>query len=180
MKISSHYALALKITFIIAFLSSVELKAQFKYGGKIEAGRLSYIGITIRGDGGSGPIPNQLPSRLKEANENGTEISAVNGFRFKQVLFVGVGVGYLNYGGAKGYSIYGDVEARTAKKDKLAALFGLRAGTSNLKGYKNTGTVELNTGISYKPIPQISFYLKGGVAFAYSASFVPLRFGIGF
>lgn len=176
MKTSSTYLLFLKITLLITFLAPTELKAQFKYGAKVEVGRMSYLSRTIHYDGGSGSSLKR--ARLKE-DQNGTEISIANGFRFREVLFVGVGLGYLNYEGAKGYSIYGDIEALTSKK-KLAALFGFRAGTSNLNGYKNSGTVEFNAGINYRPIPKLRLYLKGGVAFAYSSSFAPIRIGIGF
>lgn len=176
MKINATHTLLFKITLILIFLTNAELKAQFKYGAKVEVGRMSYLSRTIHYDGGS--VPNLKRYRLKEG-QDGTEISAVNGFRFREVLFVGVGVGYLNYEGAKGYSIYGDLEALTSKK-KWAALFGFRAGTSNIKGYKNSGMVELNGGINYRPISQVRLYLKGGGSFAYSSSFATLRLGVGF
>lgn len=175
MKILSVNALALKITFLIAFLSVTELKAQFKYGGKIELGRMWYFTRTMTGGDSE---PGYMPARLKEG-QNGIEISAVNGFRFREVLFVGLGVGYLNYQGVKGYSIYGDIEALTSKK-KLATIFGFRAGSSNLKGYENSGTVEFNIGVNYRPVPKIRLYLKGGLAFAHRSTYAPVRLGIGF
>ncbi|KQC02675.1 hypothetical protein [Pedobacter sp. Hv1] len=176
MKINATHTLLFRITLILTFLINAELKAQFKYGAKIEVGRMSYLSKTIRGNASTGP--NLGRPRLEEGKD-GTEINVVNGFRFREVLLVGVGVGYLNYEGAKGYSIYGDIEALTSKK-KWAALFGFRAGTSNLKDYKKSGTVEFNTGVNYRPIHQLRLYLKGGVSFAYSSSFTALRLGVGF
>jgi hypothetical protein len=150
--------------------------AQIRYSGKIEAGYVPYSARTIKVD----PGPNWKGSALKE-DQNGKEISVINGFKFKDRLFVGVGAGYLNYQGTKGYSIFGDIDFLVSKT-KLSPLINFRAGHSkiiNQEDKDNTsGTVEIAFGVNYKAANRFNIYLKAGAAFAHNASYTPIRIGL--
>lgn len=154
-------------------INQTDTIAQIRYSGKIEAGYLPFTATTIRGDGG-------LQSALKE-NQNGKEISVINGVKFRDRLFVGVGAGYLNFEGTKGYSIFGDIDFLVSKT-KLSPLINFRAGHSkiiNQEEKDNTsGTVEFGFGVNYKAANRLNIYLKVGAAFAHNASYTPIRIGV--
>lgn len=173
---SPLFALILMISLI--FILSNNGAAQIRYSGRLEAGYLPYLARTLTVD----PGPNWKGYPLK-SNQNGIELSAINGVRFKEKLFIGAGVGYLNYQGLSGYSIFGNVEYLVTRK-KLSPLLNFRAGSSKIYNqYENgstTGTLAFNFGLNYKATKKINLNLQGGIAFAFGASFTPIRFGIGF
>lgn len=179
MKQRTAWVFALKLIMVfMMLLTHTVLKAQIRYSAKSEVGYLPYVAQTIRAE-------HDLDWKGEALNkkQNGIEVSVVNGIRFREVLFFGVGIGYLNYEGVNGYSIYGDMEVLGSKK-KLAPLFGFRAGSTHIynqyEGGSSSGTVEFSIGVNYRPINKLHTYLKAGVRFAHSASFTPIRIGVGF
>jgi hypothetical protein len=159
----------------ICLLTTTQTKtiAQIRYSGKIEAGHVPFSATTIRGDGA-------VESALKE-HQNGKELSVINGFKLKDRLFVGIGAGYLNYEGTKGYSIFGDIDFLVSKT-KLSPLINFRAGHSKILNHEEkdntSGTVEIAFGVNYKAASRLNIYLKIGAAFAHNASYTPIRFGL--
>jgi hypothetical protein len=81
-------------------------KAQMNYSGRARTGYQHYAFRTITVD----PEPNWKGYNLDE-KQNGFNFTTVNGLAFKnRKLFTGIGLGYLNFEGINGVSIFGALE----------------------------------------------------------------------
>ena len=97
------YKIAPTAIFIV-LLSGIQTFAQIKYSVKTVAEFLKYKKNTIQVD----PGPNWKGYYLND--KNGVAVNITNGINFKHRLFAGLGLGYLNFGGINGLSIFSDFE----------------------------------------------------------------------
>jgi len=151
--------------------------SQINYSIKTEAGFLKYQFNTIQVDAG----PNWKGYYLDQ--ENGVDLNIVNGFDFNNKIFAGIGLGYLNFEGVNGLSIFSDFEFLPLKT-RLKPLINLKIGYSHIwNQYENgTGTVlgELCVGLNFRLTERIDIYTKSGFSMTQQSLLIPIRFGIRF
>ena len=162
----------------IFLLVSITVNAQVQYQPKVEVGYMNYRGQTLRVD----PGPNWKGYYLNE-NQNGVNVSVINGVSIQEKYFVGVGLGYLNFEGINGYSIYADADY-IPMKTKLAPLINFKVGYSHIYNQYEGGTgstmAELGGGFHYRLLPQIDIYLQSGWLLSQQVIFLPFRLGVQF
>lgn len=169
-----------KICLILILLLAFGLKvqAQVDYYGKIETGFLRFQMTTVNVD----PGPNWKGYHLND-EQNGVAVNVINGMNFNHKIFTGIGVGYLNFEGIHGFSIFTDFEYLPLNT-KLTPLFNLKIGYNHIwNQYKNgngSALIELGVGLNYKLTAKYSIYVQSGYLFTQQASFVPLRIGFRF
>ena len=151
--------------------------SQISYSIKTETGFLMYQNNTIQVD----PGPNWKGYNLYE--QNGIDFNIVNGIAFENKLFVGIGIGYLNFEGINGFYAFTDFEYLPLKT-KLTPLVNLKIGYSHIwNQYENgtgTGLVELSTGLNYRLTEKIDIYAKSGFTITQQSLLIPIRLGIKF
>lgn len=151
--------------------------SQISFSMKAETGFLKHQFNTIDID----PGPNWKGYYLNE--ENGIDFNIVNGVDLKNKLFAGIGVGYLNFEGINGLSIFSDVEYLPLKT-RLSPLINLKLGYSHLwNQYENgTGTLlgEFAVGLNYRLSEKMDMYTKSGISMTQQSLLIPIRLGIRF
>ncbi|MEQ9064884.1 MAG: hypothetical protein RIE58_11975 [Vicingaceae bacterium] len=169
-----------KIFFIaglIAILIANQGYSQINYSIKAETGFLKYQFNTVKID----PGPNWKGYYLDE--KNGVDINIINGLDFKNKIFTGIGLGYLNFEGVSGFSIFSDFEYLPLTS-RLAPLFNLKIGYSHIwNQYENgtgTGLGELYLGLNFRLTDNIDIYAKSGFSITQQSLLTPIRFGIRF
>ena len=170
-----------KINFFIIWLTMIltinQGYSQIRYSIKAETGFLMYQNNTIQVD----PGPNWKGYNLYE--QNGIDFNIVNGIDFENKLFVGIGIGYLNFEGINGFYAFTDFEYLPLKT-KLTPLVNLKIGYSHIwNQYENgtgTGLVELSTGLNYRLTEKIDIYAKSGFTITQQSLLIPIRLGIKF
>ncbi len=152
--------------------------SQVNYSGKVELGYLKFNNTTINVD----PGENWKGYYLNE-DQNGLTVNLINGIKLKEKIFAGVGVGYLNFEGISGISVFSDFEY-TPLKTKLSPLLNTKVGYSHIwNQYENgsgTALIELGAGLSYKLIGRTRVYLQAGVSFTQQSALIPIKIGIHF
>lgn len=95
-----------KFVLIIAILLITGFKSytQIQYSMKFETGYLIFKRHTIQID----PGPGWKGYNLK--GHDGCNLNVINGIKFNDKIFVGVGIGYSNFNGSSGISAYSDLE----------------------------------------------------------------------
>jgi hypothetical protein len=164
---------------IIIALLALGLKglSQAEYAGKLETGYLKFLFNTIKVD----PGPDWKGYNLDE--EDAMELNLVNGIKFRDKCFSGIGVGYLNFEGINGISVFSDFEYllfRTALRPVIRIKFGYNHIWNQ---YENgTGSVlgELALGLNYKLTEKLDIYLQSGFAATQQSLLIPIRIGLGF
>ena len=151
--------------------------SQISYSIKTETGFLKYQYNTIQVD----PGPNWKGYYLYE--ENGIDLNVINGFDFNKKLFAGIGLGYLNYEGVNGLSIFSDFEYLPLKT-RLTPLINLKIGYSHIwNQYDNgtgTGLGEFCVGLNYRLTEKMDIYAKSGFTLTQQSLLIPIRLGIRF
>jgi hypothetical protein len=151
--------------------------SQINYSLKAETGFLKYQFNTIQVD----PGPNWKGYYLDE--ENGIVLNIVNGIDFKNKLFAGIGIGYLNFEGINGVSVFSDFEYLPFKT-RLTPLINLKIGYSHIwNQYENgtgTGLGEFCLGLNYRLTEKIDIYTKSGFTMTQQSLLIPIRLGIRF
>jgi hypothetical protein len=151
--------------------------SKINYSIKAETGFLKYQFNTIQVD----PGPNWKGYNLDE--ENGVDFNIINGIDFKNKLFAGIGLGYLNFEGVNGLSIFSDFEYLPLKT-RLSPLINLKVGYSHIwNQYENgtgTGLGELCLGLNYRLTEKIDIYTKSGFTMTQQSLLIPIRLGIRF
>jgi len=172
MKIKSFYIIGL-ITVLIANQGY----SQIDYSIKAETGFLKYITNMVNVD----PGPNWKGYNIYE--ENGIDFYIINGFDFKNKLFTGIGLGYLNFEGVSGFSIFSDFEYLPLKT-RLTPLINLKIGYSHIwNQYENgtgTGLGEFCLGLNYRLTEKMDIYAKSGFTMTQQSLLIPIRLGIRF
>lgn len=151
--------------------------AQMNYSIKAETGFLKYQYNIVQVD----PTPNWKGYNLYE--QNGIELNIVNGLDYKNKLLAGVGLGYLNFGGINGLSVFSDFEYLPLKT-RLSPLMNLKIGYSHIwNQYENgTGTAlgEFCLGLNFRMIEKIEIYTKSGFLMTQQSLLIPIRLGMRF
>lgn len=151
--------------------------SQINYSIKAETGFLKYQFNTIQVD----PGPNWKGYNLD--GENGVDLNIINGFDFHNKLFAGIGLGYLNFEGINGLSIFSDFEYLPLKT-RLTPLINLKIGYSHIwNKYENgirTGLGELCLGLNFRLTERIDIYTKSGFSMTQQSLLIPIKFGIRF
>ncbi len=162
---------------IIAFSFVNQGFSQINYSMKAEVGYLKYRYTTVDVDAG----PNWKGYNLE--NANGMEFNAINGLDIKNKFFVGLGIGYLNFEGIDGISIFSDFEYLPLKT-RLTPLVNFKLGYSHIwNQYDNgtgTGLGELCIGLNYRMTEKMDIYLKSGYTMTQQSLLIPIRLGIRF
>jgi len=169
--------LKLFIIGLITILTVNQGYSQISYSIKAETGILKYQNNTIQVD----PGPNWKGYNLYE--QNGIDFNIVNSIDFKNKLFAGIGIGYLNFEGINGFSAFTDFEYLPLKT-RLTPLVNLKIGYSHIwNQYENgtgTGLGELLIGLNYRLTEKIEIYAKSGFAMTQQSLLIPIRLGIRF
>lgn len=162
---------------LIVILTVNQGYSQINYSIKAETGFLKYQNNIIQVD----PGPNWKGYNLYE--ENGIDFNIVNGVDFKNKLFVGIGIGYLNFDGINGLSVFSDFEYLPLKT-RLGPLINLKIGYSHIwNQYENgtgTGLGEFCVGLNYRLTEKIDIYAKSGFTMTQQSLLIPIRLGIRF
>ncbi len=167
----------LLITSILLITLSHLAFPQIDYQGKTETGYMRFQHHTIQVD----PGPGWKGYNLKE---NGIDINLVNGLTlFKKKLFAGIGLGYLNFAGIHGASVFADIEYLPLKT-RITPLLNLKIGHVHIwNQYEGgTGTMlgEIALGINYKLTEKFGLYLKSGILLTQQSFLIPTTIGFRF
>ncbi len=166
----------IKLLLLFALISVIGC-SQVYYQRKIETGYMFYQYNTVQVD----PGINWKGYHLDD--ENGIDFNVINGLSFKKKIFTGVGLGYLNFEGINGFSIFTDFEYLPFKT-KLNPFVNMRLGYNHIwNQYENgTGSAlgELGLGLNYGLTEKISIYVQSGVLMTQQSLLIPIRIGFRF
>jgi len=167
-----------KILLNLIFITIIQSGySQIKYSIKIETGFLKYQFNTIQVD----PGPDWKGYNLYE--ENGIDFNIINGADFNNKLFAAFGIGYLNFEGINGLSLFSDFEYLPLKT-RLTPLINLKIGYSHIwNQYENgtgTGLGELCLGLNYRLTEKMDIYTKSGFTMTQQSLIIPVKLGIRF
>lgn len=151
--------------------------SQIVYSGKIETGYQFFLTNIIQVD----PGPDWKGYYLD--NQNGIDINFINGLNFKDRFYTGLGLGYLNFEGINGFSVFTDFDYLPLKT-KLTPLVNLKIGYNHIWNQYEGGTGsalgELGFGINYKLTEKINIYLQSGFLLTQQSLLIPIRAGLKF
>jgi hypothetical protein len=166
-----------RLTFLIALLVLMQhiAHAKLNYTAKVEFGYLycRYRTVSVS------PGPNWKGYNLP-TEPNGINTNIVGGLNFKNRLFTGLGLGYLNFEGISGISAFTDIEYLVLKT-RLAPLVNLRVGYNHVwnqyEGGSGTASGELALGLSYRVAGKYRVYIQAGALNTQQLHFVSTRIG---
>jgi len=157
---------------------TVAAQSLVKYTGKVETGYHFFLSRPLKADAGEGWKGYQLNN-----NPAGIDLNIVNGISFRNNLRLGLGAGYLNYEGTKGYAVFGDLEYLTSGT-KTSPLFNLKIGRSHINNQYDGGStgsfVDVSGGVEHQVFKKVSLQFKAGFRFVHQSIFLPVRVGIRF
>ncbi len=166
-------AIIILIIFLIGALSSI---AQITYSGKVESAFLNYRNTTIQVEAG----PNWKGYNLNE-QQNGVDLNLINGVRIGKHLFAGLGLGYLNFEGIHGVSMFTDFEY-TPLKSYLSPLINVKIGYNHIwnqyENGKQSALVEFGGGLKYTFNDRNIFHLQSGLLITQQTFIIPIRIGL--
>ncbi len=169
------YVLTTLITLLLCG-TTYSCTAGWRYGVEAETGYLFYNYRLVTVD----PGPNWKGYNLNR-EQNAISINIVNGLRFSDRTFAGIGTGYVNFEGVSGWSLYAHTEYVLFEK-KISPVFCFNLGYNQIYNqYENgTGTVlaEPGVGIRYKVNNKTSIYLRTGLLLMQQSLLVPVYAGI--
>ena len=146
---------------LFLFFSFVSLTShcQVKYGGKIETGFLKYRYQLVQYDLDPG---SDWKGYYLDNEQDGIDLNLVNGVSFfEKRFFTGVGLGYQNFEGINGITVFGDIEYMPLKS-KLTPLLNIKVGYDHIwnqyEGGTGTAFGEFAAGVSYKLNSATSHY----------------------
>ncbi len=151
--------------------------SQVKYNTKIEVSYLHFSYNTVQIE----PGPNWKGYYLDD--ENGIDLNAILGVSLNENIFLGAGLGYLNFEGINGYSLFGDFQY-IPFKTKFSPFVDLRVGYNHIWNQYEDGTGsatgELGLGAKYKLTDKINIYIQSGFLLTQQSLFIPIRLGFEF
>lgn len=167
-----------KITLLLTLvLISVFGYAQADYQLKIETGYMFYQYNAVQVEAG----PNWKGYHLD--GENGIDLNVINGLSFKKHIFMGIGLGYLNFEGIHGFSFFTDFEYLPFKT-RLSSFIYMKLGYNHIwNQYENgTGSAlgELGLGLNYRLSEKLDIYLQSGALMTQQSLLIPIRIGFRF
>jgi hypothetical protein len=163
-------------TFLMLSISSIS-KAQFSYTGKIEFGYMHFEYHPIQVD----PGPDWKGYNL---SDNGICINAINGLSNpNKKLFAGLGLGYLNFRGNSGVSVFADFEYLPLKT-RITPLLNFKIGYNHIWNQYDGGTgttlAEFGVGMNLKLSEEFGLFLKSGILFTQQSALLPIIIGLRF
>lgn len=161
--------------FLISFTAAGQ--TSIRYSGKVEVGYLSNQNLVLR----INPGENWKGYNL-EGNQNGVEISLINGIVIRDRFFVGIGTGYLNFEGVNGASLTGDLAYQPLQK-RVSPTLNFRAGYSHIwnqyEGGTGTPLIEPGIGVVYRTQNKKMLLLRTSLLVTQQVAFFALRLGYG-
>ena len=95
-------------------------------------------------------------------------------------VFAGFGIGYMNFEGTNGVSVFADFEY-LPMKTRMTPLLNLKLGYSHIWNQYEGGTetilTEFGIGINYKLTKKYGLFLKTGILLTQQSSLIPISFG---
>ncbi len=168
---------------LFLFLTFVSFTSycQVKYSGKVETGFLKYRYQLVQYDLDPG---SDWKGYYLDDEQDGIDINLINGISlFEKRFFTGVGIGYKNFEGINGITVFGDIDYLPLKS-KLTPLLSLKIGYDHIwnqyEGGIGTAMAEFTAGVNYKLTEKLNIYLKSGILFTQQSSLIPIRIGMGF
>lgn len=161
----------------LLLLISMAVSAQIKHTAKAETGYLSFFTHRYQLD----PGPDWKGYHLHE-NQNGIDLSLINGLSFlKTKAFAGLGIGYLNFEGTNGLSVFTDLEYLPLGT-RLTPLINANMGYSHIWNQYSGGTGsvmgELTLGMSYQLSKRYDIYVKSGLLLTQQSTLFPIKIGL--
>lgn len=158
---------------------NVSSLAQVRYAGKIESSYFIYNYTTVQVEPGPGWKGYNIDNEA-----NGVGVSSSNGVSlFNNKLYTGIGLGFLNFDGIKGYSLYGDINY-SPFKSKINPFLNLKVGYSHINNQYENGTrtalVDIGTGLNFRLTNSHQLYIQSGLMFTQQAMLFPITFGFKF
>lgn len=150
--------------------------AQVEHHFKMEVAYLDYRYTAVQVD----PGPNWKGYNL-DNNQSGMDIQYIYGLNYRKKLMAGIGLGYLNFEGIHGISVFGDI-GYLPLKTKISPLLNIKTGYSHIWNQYADGTgsaqIEFGAGVHYQIKPRLGIFLQSGWMYSQQAVFVPLRLGV--
>lgn len=166
------------ISFLLLYAQYTLAQRAVRYSGAVEAGMLKFQNRTITAD----PGPNWKGYNLDQ-RQNGITLNVVNGVVYRDRLFCGLGLGWLNFDGINGVSVFGDF-FWLVTKTRLAPVVGAKMGYTRLFNQYEGGTgsplIELDGGLAYRFTERSAVEVRSGVTFTQQAAFIPLKLRLRF
>lgn len=165
-------------TAIIAllFLSMPPASAKLKFSKKVELAYLKYHYNYVTVDPGPGWKGYNLNNR-----QNGINLNLVYSYNFKDRLYTGIGIGYLNFEGINGVRVFADIEYHILGT-RLTPTIGIRTGYNHIwnqyEGGTPGGSLEPAIGASYKFKSRYRVFVQSGMLTMQQSYFTPIRVGI--
>lgn len=167
-----------RVLFLMLFLFIFSaLSSQIRYSFKGEAQYNTFLFHVLNYDDGPG-----WKGYYLDEEQNGFHISAINGITFLNGrMFCGGGVGYMNFEGINGVSIFADYECMPLKK-RFTPLANIKMGYCHIwnqyDGGKGTALADFELGIACRVAGNVNIYLKTGVLFMQQSAFFPITLGV--
>ncbi len=162
------------ICLVLLFISSFNIHAQITKELKLETGYSFYRYRLVYVE----PGPDWKGYNIRNKSD-GMDINLVYGFKWKQVVFTGIGLGYVNYNGINGYTFFGETlvyPLKTKIKPQLGVRFGLNHIDNQYVNGSTTSLLEFNYGFNF-PINRFKITLSSAFSFTQQVFFVPVRLG---
>lgn len=159
---------------LLSLIVKFEAQAKLDYTGKIEFGYMKFRYWTVKFSEG--------PEKGYNLNnkQNGIDINLVNSLNFRNRVFTGIGIGYMNFERISGVSAFTDIEFLILKT-RLTPLVNLRVGYNHIfnqyENGKGTGSGELAAGLSFRFAGKFRVYAQVGGLTTQQAYFVSMRAG---
>ncbi|MGM0497531.1 MAG: hypothetical protein ACQESJ_06395 [Bacteroidota bacterium] len=168
-----------RILLILFFIPAViSVNAQMDYKRKVEAGFLKYQHNIVDVD----PGPDWKGYNL-DNEQNGIDINVIHGLSFKDKFMPAIGLGYLNFEGIHGISIFTDITYLPFETG-ITPFINLKAGYNHIwNQYENgrgSALGELGAGIHYTISKNIGGYIQSGFLFTQQSFLIPIRIGVEF
>lgn len=171
-------SIILKISLLLFFFLIVStVSSQTHFSLKAEVGYLNYRFNTIQID----PSPGWNGYYLD--GQNGIDCNLGSGIDLGDHVYAGIGLGYLNFEGIHGCSIFPEIEYSPFNL-RLAPFISFRFGYCHIWNQYEKGTAttigDMSAGLIYELTDQILIYIKAGFISTQQSLFIPVKFGIRF
>ena len=167
-----------RVLLVLFFLPTINGYAQIDYKSKVETGFLKYQYTIVDVD----PSPDWKGYYLDD-EQNGIDINVIHGLSFKDKFMPAIGLGYLNFEGIHGFSVFTDIEYLPFDT-RIAPFINLKAGYNHIwnqyKNGKGSPLGELGAGVHYKTGKNFGIYLQSGFLFTQQSFLIPIRIGVEF
>lgn len=165
-----------KVT-LLFLIAGANAQAGPKLATKIEAGYLNYRNHTVRVDPGTNWKGYYLSS-------SGVSLNLISGLSLtRQRVFAGIGLGYTNFKGVSGATVFSNLEYLSFHT-KLTPILNIELGYSHLwnqySGGTGTAIVGAQIGLNYRITKNTSAYIQAGTLVTQQASLIPLTLGLRF